>query len=104
MPSPEATTTEPFYRNDDKLFDARPLDNASMEIWAESAAAAIQHMRPGGVNWPMMIRSLSAEVYRLRAILEQGLACIMGDTPEDMTREEAQADTLQRIKDALNGR
>lgn len=44
------------------------------------------------------------EIARLRALLEQALDCLNDETPEDCTREEARADTIQKIKDALNVR
>ncbi len=59
-------TQEPFYRDDDDQFKARPVDEASIVCWEESATASIRRMVPGGMNWPMIVRSLIAEVRKLR--------------------------------------
>ena len=59
-------TQEPFYRDDDEQFEARAVDDVSMACWEESAGAEICRMVPGGVNWPMIVRSLIAEVRKLR--------------------------------------
>ena len=56
----------PFYRDDDEQFHARPVDDASLDRWEEDATSSIRQMRPGGINWPMIVRSLIAEVRRLR--------------------------------------
>lgn len=60
------TTEQPFYRDDDEQFQARPVDDESMAVWEQSAAARIQHSRPGDMNWTMIVRSLIAEVRKLR--------------------------------------
>ena len=44
----------------------------------------------------------SAEIERLKEILLQALDCINDETPEDCTREEARADTIEKIQRALN--
>jgi len=38
----------------------------------------------------------------LVAALEQALDCILDETPEDMTREEAREDTIRKIREALH--
>ena len=60
------TTADPFYRDDDEQFRARRVDDESMAAWEESAGDAICRMVPGGINWPMIVRSLIAEVRTLR--------------------------------------
>lgn len=44
------------------------------------------------------------EIERMKEILMQALDYLNGETPEDCTREEAREDTIQKIKDVLNGR
>ena len=46
---------------------------------------------------------LLEENERLRAALEQAQSCILNETPEDLTHEEARQDTLDKIRAALNG-
>ena len=47
------------------------------------------------------IDRLRAELYRCRRALEQAQECILGATPEDCTPEEARADTILKIREAL---
>lgn len=49
-------------------------------------------------------RQAHAEIEKLRRVLEQAQCCILGETPEDGTHEEAREDTLQKIREALNVR
>lgn len=65
------TTDEPFYRDDDEQFRARKVRDEDMACWEESAAASIRRMLPGGINWPMIVRSLIAEVRQLRAEVDR---------------------------------
>ncbi len=37
----------------------------------------------------------------VRDALIQAMSCIMGETPEDCTPDDARADTLQKVRDAL---
>ena len=37
-------------------------------------------------------------------IMDQALSCLLGETPEDMTPEEARQDTIEKLRSALNGR
>lgn len=38
----------------------------------------------------------------MREALEQAQSCLSDETPEDMSRDDAQSDTLERIREALN--
>jgi hypothetical protein len=64
---PALANRKPFYRDDDKQFLPRPMDEAMMESWEQDATNHIQLMIPGGINWTMMVRSLIFEVRKLRA-------------------------------------
>lgn len=46
-------------------------------------------------------RNMSRSYLALRRLLEQAQDCIRGETPEDCTPDEARADTLEKIRDAL---
>ena len=48
------------------------------------------------------IERLRANLDRARMALEQAQDCIRGETPEDMTDEEARADTISKIRAALS--
>jgi hypothetical protein len=62
----ESAVDTPFYSDDDKQFFARPVRDEDMIAWEKSATESIKRMIPGGVNWPMIVRSLIAEVRKLR--------------------------------------
>jgi hypothetical protein len=62
----ETTDRKAFYSDDDEQFRAREVRDEDMACWEESAKAAIHFALPGGMNWTMIIRSLIAEVRRLR--------------------------------------
>ncbi len=62
----ESAVDTPFYSDDDKQFFARPVRDEDMIAWEKSATKSIKRMIPGGVNWPMIVRSLIAEVRNLR--------------------------------------
>jgi hypothetical protein len=47
------------------------------------------------------IATLRARLAAAHAALEQAQDCILGETPEDCSPEEAREDTLQKIHDAL---
>ena len=49
------------------------------------------------------ITSLTAENARLRGALEQAQCCLLRETPEYGTQEEALFDTLEKVRVALNG-
>jgi hypothetical protein len=53
-------------------FAACPITGALLEAWAMTADAHEPLIRPGQVNWVMMVRSLIAEIHRL-----QGLAPVV---------------------------
>lgn len=36
--------------------------------WSILADAAIPHMRPGGINWAMIVRSLISEIKILKSV------------------------------------
>lgn len=38
----------------------------------------------------------------MKEALEQAQSCLSDETPEDMSGDDAQADTLERIREALN--
>ena len=57
----------PFYRDDDEQFSPREVDNESLILWGLQASSAIRHIKPGGINWPMIVRSLISEITKLRA-------------------------------------
>jgi hypothetical protein len=42
-----------------------------------------------------------ARLRALEAAAEQAIGCIMDETPEDMSREDARADTLAKLRGAL---
>ena len=47
------------------------------------------------------LRGASARFARMQTALEQAQDCILGETPETGTPEEAREDTLQKIRAAL---
>jgi hypothetical protein len=63
---------------------------------SEQAEAMVRYMIEG-----MPKEQPSPREVALERLLEQAQACILGDTPEDMTHEEARQDTLEKIKRAL---
>lgn len=52
----------------DDHFIARPIQDGDLERYEEWAAAGAQHILAGHVNWPMIVRSLAAEVRRLKSV------------------------------------
>lgn len=54
--------------------------------------------------WPNGVCCFAGEVVDARALLDQALSCILDETPEDMSREEARQDTIEKIRSALNGK
>jgi hypothetical protein len=49
-------------------------------------------------------RNLAASYLSLHRLLEQCQACILGETPEDMTPDEARQDTLEKVRTVLTAR
>ena len=47
-------------------YAARPVTDDYLASWMTSANAAVPFMRLGEFNWPMVVRSLIAEIERLR--------------------------------------
>lgn len=47
------------------------------------------------------MRRRDDRIKELEAVLEQALDCIRGETPEDMSDEEAREDTISKIRDVL---
>lgn len=45
---------------------AVPVTDAMLAAWAMMADQVADHQRPGAANWVMIVRSLIAEVHRLR--------------------------------------
>jgi hypothetical protein len=55
------------------------------------------------IPWPhRLLHDAADEIERLDSALEQAQSCILGDTPEDMTPEDARQDTLAKLRAALN--
>ena len=48
-------------------FAARPINDEMLANWLWAADTLEAVMRPGDYNWPMVVRSLIAEIERLRA-------------------------------------
>lgn len=44
---------------------------------------------------------LTGRIIELEDILQQALYCILDETPEDMTHEEAREDTISKIRNSL---
>lgn len=47
------------------------------------------------------MQSRDRRIKELEGALEQALDCIRGETPEDMTHEEAREDTISKIRAVL---
>lgn len=50
----------------DKQLEPMPVTETTMELWEQMAISAFPGLLPGAINWPMIVRSLIAEVHRLR--------------------------------------
>lgn len=63
-------------------FKPRPVSDADLDRWDSEALAAIPRLVPGSLNWPVIVRSLVAEVRRLRVHskdLEEQVSGIIDD-------------------------
>jgi hypothetical protein len=47
------------------------------------------------------MQSRDRRIKELEGVLEQALDCIRGETPEDITHEEAREDTISKIRAVL---
>lgn len=45
---------------------AIPVTDKMLKAWSLMADASAEYMRPGEANWVMMVRSLIAEISRLK--------------------------------------
>ena len=85
----------------------RTNQDYAIEFGEYLAKAAEAYMATGiagamlGDAWRSEIDRLRAELYRCRRALEQAQECILGAPPEDCTPEEARADTILKIREAL---
>lgn len=48
-------------------YEPHPVTDAALALWDEEARAAVGKIRLGSFNWIGAVRSLTAEVRRLRA-------------------------------------
>lgn len=51
----------------DPQLQPMPVTEALMDYWEQEAIREFPHLRLGALNWPMIVRSLIAEIKRLQA-------------------------------------
>jgi hypothetical protein len=57
----------------DQMAAKQPVTEQDLLVWNEIADANAPHIRPGNINWVMIVRSLVAEVRRLQPQREAAL-------------------------------